>query len=86
METSMEPELDTRGVVPIENPQKSSHGTPPEVLAESVQTRLSHSWKFPVCTAGAGMLASVLEQNDFEKPEIVAMWSVFMWEANVTTN
>ena len=30
MQTSMEPELDTRGVVPIENPQKSSHGSPPE--------------------------------------------------------
>ena len=30
MESSMEPELDTRGVVPIENPQKSSHGTPGE--------------------------------------------------------
>jgi hypothetical protein len=30
MESSMEPELDIRGVVPIENPQKSSHGTPPE--------------------------------------------------------
>jgi hypothetical protein len=30
MESSMVPELDTRGVVPIENPQKSSHGTPPE--------------------------------------------------------
>ena len=30
MESSMEPELDTRGVVPIENPQKSSHSTPPD--------------------------------------------------------
>ena len=30
MESSMEPELDTRGVVPIENPQKSTHGTPCE--------------------------------------------------------
>jgi hypothetical protein len=27
---SVVPELDTRGVVPIENPQKSSHGTPPD--------------------------------------------------------